>query len=204
MLGCFKIAITGALSSGKTTVCQFFGELGAFTLSADEISKSILSSDNRIKEELTQILGKEIVTAKGNVDYQKIAESVFCSRHKLKQVEKMLHPEVYKSIQKKYEEIKKLNYKFFVVEVPLLFESSGEKFFDITVTVCADRKNRVKRFEEKGTKEQYQERMQWQLSQEEKQKRADFSIFNNGSLESLYQRVQETVLEITKKLESPS
>jgi len=56
-----KIAVTGSLSSGKTTVCQFLRELGAYVVSADEVVHHLLASDTGIKEKITLALGEDVL-----------------------------------------------------------------------------------------------------------------------------------------------
>ena len=62
MLKLKKIAVTGGLAAGKTTVCQIFKELGAYVVSADEIVHQLLSPDTAVGQQVVSLLGSDIVS----------------------------------------------------------------------------------------------------------------------------------------------
>ena len=76
MLKLKKIAVTGGLAAGKTTVCQLFKELGAYVVSADEIVHQMLSPDTVVGQQVVSLLGSDIVSGLG-IDRKKIAAKVF-------------------------------------------------------------------------------------------------------------------------------
>ena len=70
-----KVAVTGGVASGKSVVCQFFKECGAYVVDADAIVHRLLSSDTAIKEQIIHLLGTEIVVGT-QIDRKKLAEIV--------------------------------------------------------------------------------------------------------------------------------
>lgn len=177
-----KVAVTGGLSSGKTSVCLFLRELGAYVLSADEIVHQLLSSDKNLIHQVIDLLGSE-VCVNGAIDRSKVAAKVFQQRELLESLEKIIHPAVRNVIKRHFDkEIKSGEHTLFVVEIPLLFEAGFDDGFDFTVAVISD--------EPRCKTEDYEKRMSRQMSPQEKSAKADFTIENNGSLDDLYQKVK--------------
>lgn len=182
-----KIAVTGALGTGKSAVCQLLKKKGAIVLNADEIIHELYSSPNSdLGKKIISLLGQDVVVA-GSFSKKLIAEKVFNNSDKLLQLEQLLHPEVQRAIDAKFNEsIKTKDSPLFVVEVPLLFEVGWEPFFDTTLTVVADVNICQKRFEDRGGKlSDFKLRTERQLPMDEKAKRADIVVTNNGSLQDL-------------------
>ena len=193
MLDLKKVAITGGLSCGKSSVCLIFKELGAYVVSADEIVHNILScADTPIGKKIILLLGNDIIK-NGTFDRQAIASKVFQNREHLHSLQNLLHPIVLSEIEKNYKKaVLKGDTKLFVAEVPLLFEGNHKKFFDFVITVYADPKICTERFIKSTgyTSEDYKNRMANQLPVEEKIKFSDAVIHNSGDFEQLYQTVK--------------
>lgn len=190
MLKLQKIAITGTVSSGKSSVCQFFKELGAFVVNADAIVHEMLQNDASLREQIIRLLGPEILQD-GQISRKKIAEKVFKDPKQLKDLEKVLHPAVLKQVESLYQQAADSGkYTLFVVEMPLLFEIEAESFYDATVAVIAEDALARSRFEKAGfAPGEYDRRMARQLSPCQKSKHADFTLTNNGSLDDLRRQV---------------
>jgi len=186
-----KVAVTGGIATGKTTVCRFFEELGAYVISADKIVHQLLSPATDLGKRVIALLGSDIVEG-GELNREVIAQKVFRDPSLLKQLEKQVHPEVQKVIESQYRRVSQQKHFLFVVEVPLLFESALEKFYDVTIVVVADEKRCRTRFmttTQYGADE-FDRRHQRLIPAEEKQARADIVIENNMNLESLRQAVE--------------
>lgn len=189
----FKLAVTGGLACGKSAVCTIFKELGAYIVSADEIVHKILSPNTKLGQKVIQLIGSDIVVNNA-IDRAKIAARVFNQRKLLQSLEELLHPAVREEIERQYQEINQLQQtSLFVAEIPLLFETGAEHFFDATVAVIADGNICQHRFimANSSTLEEYDKRTARQLSLEEKKRRADYIIYNNGSLEELRNSVKK-------------
>lgn len=182
MLELKKVAVTGNLFSGKSTVCKFLKDSGAFVLSADQIVDDLLKN-LQVIQSLTDIFGKSCIDPQGAVDKVKLAQQVFDHPVLLQQLEALLHPLVLEEIQKKYLELSRSStFPLFVVEVPLLFEVGWQYFFDHCVLVIADPKVRINRYKKEGrSTKDFLHRQARQISSQEAIDFADTVIENNTS-----------------------
>ena len=202
MLKLRKIAITGGLSCGKSSVCRFLKELGAHVVSSDDIVHQLLSSDTNLINEVIKLLGTGII-ADQRIDRARIAKIVFQDNNLLRALEEILHPAVYSEIEKEYQKQLKNNPQppLFFAEVPLLFESQGERYFDCTVVVMANREHCLERFKQAthDDLQEYEKRNARQLPLLDKAKQADFVIVNDGTLLELKQKA----IELFQQLKQP-
>lgn len=191
MLNLTKIAVTGGLACGKSSACRFFKELGAYVVSADEIVHQQLSPTTSLGQKVIQLIGPDIVV-NNQIDRSQIAKKVFNQPELLKALEALIHPAVRKEMEKHYQQVKASHSApLFVAEIPLLYETGGESFFDYTVVVVAEKDLCQQRFQQATgyEKEEFDKRMARQLSTSEKARRADFIIVNNGTLEQMKESV---------------
>lgn len=192
MLKLIRIAITGGIASGKTSVCRVFQELGAFVVDADAIVHELLARDTNIRQQITGLLGEDVVVD-SNLSRKVIADKVFKDPETLHALEQLLHPAVLKKIEELYHKAcRRKNCTAFVVESPLLFEIGHEQLFDAVVAVTADLSVCQERFSRSGwSVQEYENRMKRQLDPALKARRADYVIENNGSPDDLRRQVIE-------------
>ena len=197
MLSLRKIAITGGIATGKTTVCRILNDHGAFTLSSDAIVHQILEEDTSCKEKILSLFGSEILTD-GKIDRKKVATIVFDDENQLKALESILHPLLLNRINEEFKKVKKEErHKYFVVEFPLVQEIGKEEDFDLIVALVSDSDKALKRFTEAGfTKESFLKRSARQWDPPKKANYADYVIENLGTVEDLKQKVLEMMKEI--------
>ena len=179
MLKLKKIAITGGVASGKSTVCQLFQKLGAYVVSADAIAHELLDPNTDLGRQILSMLGKGVLQ-NGKFSRRLVAEKVFRDPKKLHELEQILHPEILKRIECEYESACRAGrHTSFIVEIPLLFEIGAEKFYDVTIAVIADEEIAKKRLNDET---EYERRMSRQWSPEQKTVKSNYTIKNNGSL----------------------
>lgn len=201
MLKLKKVAVTGGLSCGKSSVCQLLKELGAYVISSDEVVHLLLSPETKVGQRVIELLGPDIVV-KGRIDRSQIARKVFGNETLLRSLENLLHPAVTAEVEKQYALIEYSGrYPLFIVEVPLLFETDSNRFFDVNVAVVAEPEICLQRFIlNKGyDKSEYEKRMARQLAIQEKAKLADYVIANNGNREELRENVKALFAHLHKE-----
>lgn len=195
-----KGAVTGGLSCGKSSVCRYLKELGAYVVSADEIVHQLLSPKTPIGQQVIHLIGTDILI-EGHIDRAKIANKVFSQPALLKSLETILHPAVRQEISKQFEFMKAHNLSnLFIAEIPLLFENGGESFFDFTICVAADPATSQKRYKEATgyDSQEFDKRSINQMDIREKIKRSTYVIHNNGTQADLKASVQTIYLDLTK------
>ena len=177
------IGLTGGIGCGKSTAAAFFKEEGWSVIDTDRIVHHLLTQDAEIAAQVITKLGTGVCNASGKLDKKRIADVVFKDTRKLSQLEFLLHPRVHhhwKSVVAAHPATP------WIVELPLLFENNLESHFDHTVCIAANTRNQRSYLAKRGlTPQQIQDRIQCQLPLKDKIKRADYVVFNNGSLNQL-------------------
>ncbi len=174
-----KIGITGGIGSGKTFICKLFKAMAVPVYNADEEAKKLMNTDIRIKERLIAEFGAETYPD-GKLDRAFLAQRIFSDSAKLELVNGIIHPIV---IQEAKEWAAQQKSRYTLKEAALLFESGSYKDLDYTILVTAPLSVRIQRVikRDKVTEGQGMERINKQLSDEEKLKLADFVIVNDGT-----------------------
>jgi dephospho-CoA kinase len=196
-----RVAVTGGIASGKSTVCRVFQELGAYVVSADQITHQLLSPMSVLSQQVVLLLGTQIVRG-GSIDRKTVADLVFSDPEKLHALEALIHPAVFKEIEREYSQEKQQPHSLFVAEIPLLFETGREGDYDVTVAVVAPEKQCIERFCRSGQSEdEYHKRMKCQQNPYEKAVKADYVIENSGTMNDLTNRAKEIFYSIQPKRE---
>jgi dephospho-CoA kinase len=189
------VGLTGGLGAGKSEALRALGELGAATLSTDAVVHELLGSE-ALRDVVVARLGDE-VARDGALDRSLIAERVFGDEEARGWLEGELWPRVGQRVAEWKQEVDALDPapRAAVVEVPLLFESGMEPVFDATIAVIADEDVRAERAGARGHAS-VDERTGRQLSQEEKARRADYTVRNDGTLEELREELSRVVARL--------
>ncbi|MEG0037290.1 MAG: dephospho-CoA kinase [Victivallaceae bacterium] len=205
MLNLKKVSVTGDLASGKSEVCRFFSDLGAFTLNADRIATELLVPGTVYGDRVVALLGEDVVV-EGQFDRRRVAEKVFKERAGgdfvlLKRLEAILHPGIRRIIEERYLwAVQEGAFPLFVVEVPLLYETKGEGWYDVVIFVLTRSEIRQKRYIKKTGRLDFTERCERFLPTEERVSRSHIIIENNGSLENLGDQVVKYFYSLKEKL----
>ncbi len=125
-----KIAITGNIGSGKTTVSEILKSIQYKVCESDKLVKEILESKIVIEKIKATFKNEKIkfINRKGRVDRTKLGNLVFSNKNKLEKLEKIIHPEIW-NLQRKFIE-KQSKEKIIFFDIPLLFEKKLHKNFD--------------------------------------------------------------------------
>lgn len=187
------IGLTGGIGSGKTTIANFFAEMGVPVYIADNEAKKIMQS-RHIVEEIKTVFG-EFLFENEVLNRAKLAEIVFNNKEKLNQLNAIIHPAVKKDFELWLQKNK--NYEYIIYEAAILFESGRYKDCDIIITVTAPEETRIERVinRDKTNREQVLSRMKMQWKDEERVAKSDFVIFNEN-----LKTAKEEVVKILKIL----
>lgn len=175
-----KIAVTGNMGSGKSSVCKVFETLGIPVFYADQEAKK-LYYQKEIKSALQEKFGPGIYLANGSLNTQSLASIIFKDEKALHFINALIHPKVYDRFNQWASEQKSVPYG--IMESALVFETGNFKHFDRTILVYAPEEMLIDRITKRdnSTPEQAQERLSKQMPQREKKKLAGFLILNDNS-----------------------
>lgn len=173
-----KIGITGGIGSGKSTVAKVFETLGIPVYNADEAAKRLMQEDPELKQQISLLLGEDAYD-KGHLNRSWISGQIFGNPDKVKALNALVHPA---TIRDAHEWMKRQNTPYSLKEAALIFESGSEKELDYVIGVFAPEELRIRRVMERdgAGRDAILQRMQNQLSEEEKMKRCNFIIYNDG------------------------
>lgn len=173
------VGLTGGIGSGKSTVADFFKELGVPVYIADSEARKIMDYPEIIRE-VEAIFDENVIGTDHKLDRKKIASIVFNNPEKLKQLNAIIHPRVKKDFALWLDKHK--NYKYIIKEVAIIFETNSEKDFDKIILVTAPEKERIKRVMKRDniSEKEVLERMKNQLSDTDKIAKSDFIINNTN------------------------
>ena len=184
-----KVALTGGIGSGKSTVAEFFDELGAFVIDSDQLARDVVERGTPGYEAVLATFGDGILTD-GEIDRAKLAEIVFKDAAARATLESIIHPLVRDAAEKM---VKSLPADAVVInQIPLLVETDGAKRFDFVITVSADEGVRRRRLIERGMKDyEITKRLAAQVNDAARETIAHSVVRNNGSIDELRQVVEE-------------
>lgn len=183
-----KVAITGNIASGKSSVEKILKNKGYKVIDTDEIAHSLLDC-----EEIHQAFAEFNVFEKGKISRQKLGQLVFSNIDLKQKLEKIIHPKIRTELENFFKI--NSNEKYVFVGIPLLFEAKMEDMFDKIVLIYADDNIRLKRLIlRNGYSNEYaQQRMTCQLSQDIKATKSDIVIYNNTTLEELEAQITNLI-----------
>ncbi len=181
-----KIAVTGSLSSGKSTVTKLIAKKNFPIFDADiEVKK--LYKNKKFKFKIQKLL-----KIKNSTKIKNEVRIAIKNKSNLRKLEKLIHPMIRKRMRIFTKEKKK--YNILIFEIPLLVESKLTKFFDLNIFVSSKKNLRLKRYKDKGgSTETFNILNNRQLDDRKKAKYCDYVITNNSSISVLKKRVSYIV-----------
>ena len=187
------IGLTGNFGTGKTTVSQSLAELGAIIIDADRLGHELLQPHSQAYQEVVAAFGKAILRPNREIDRDKLGQLVFADATALAQLNRIMHPKMYKVAQERIEQYHKQGTKVAVLEAALLIEAGWTPLVDqVWVTVAPDHAivNRLKN-QRRLAEEQILARLHSQMRSEDKIKRADAVIDTDCPIDDLRAKVTQ-------------
>ena len=190
-----KIGITGGIGSGKSEVTNYLCGLGYHIVDADEIAREVSLPGQKPMLKLRKIFGEKIFLEDGNLNRSALAKMMFEDLSVLGIVNEIFHTEILGRIEAQINKSAMNGDEIVFVSAPLLFETNADIMTDESWLITADEDVRLARVINRDglTEADIRARMRNQMPEEEKRKRADFIIENNGTLEQLYKEIDDIV-----------
>jgi len=176
------IGITGGISTGKSTFCRCLEDIvpSAKFFDADEVARQLVDLEE-VKRELFEKFGFSIFSRSGDLNREALRAIVFQDAAKRKALEQILHPRIRRQWSVEADRHRKLP-EFFIADIPLLYETGGETLCDrVVVVACSpdiQLANLMSRMKIERVRAEAMIKSQMPL--EEKIKRADHVVWNNG------------------------
>lgn len=192
------VGLTGGIASGKSTVSNLFRKYGIEIVDADKVAKEVSEKKESI-EKISNIFGKDILDSDGKIVREKLREKAFKNRELLQELNKIIHPQVMEYFKRKKEENSKD--EILIFDIPLLYETKMEYLCDKIIVVGVDFQKQIRRVVARdGSSEELAKKIIFnQMPLDEKIKKADIVIMNDGTLDELEAKVMKIYRELKER-----
>ncbi len=193
------LGVTGGIGSGKSTVCRMLDVLGARVFYADPVAKRLMQEDDELRRKIVEAFGEEAYDEDGALNREHLASVVFADSDRLAELNALVHPRVFEAFGRVKKEAARDGVELLVHEAALIFESGGDAHLDVVAVVDAPEDVRIQRVMQRDGVDEaaVRARMQYQMPAEEKRRRADVVIRNDGTEEELRLQVEALYLKLT-------
>ncbi|MQS76476.1 dephospho-CoA kinase [Companilactobacillus halodurans] len=179
---------TGGIATGKSTILDLFLKKGYQVYDADKIAREVVVPGSIGLRQIVDVFGEDILKKDGTLNRKKLGSIVFGDYQKLKSLNKITRPLIKKRILKIISETKNSkSATISIFEIPLLFEGGYQAYFDGVISINIKPQVQLKRLMERNglSKKVALERINSQMSMDERNQRADFIIDNSSDLDHL-------------------
>ncbi len=175
-----QIGITGGIGSGKSLICKIFKCLGVPVYDADSHAKELMTTDGILVSDIKKEFGVLSYNVDGGLNREYLSKQVFNDPERLKTLNSLVHPRVGVDFERWTSE--RRDYPYVLKEAALLYESGSYESLDKVIVVYANEALRIQRVLKRDphrTADQVRAIIKNQMPEEEKLKRADFTIRND-------------------------
>jgi len=186
--------LTGSISTGKSSVCSIFKGFGVPVIDADMLARDIVKPGEEGWLRVSQSFGEGVLLSDGNIDRAKLGRIIFSDKLARDRLNSCLHPLIIEKLLSEAEKLKKSMGEIpIIADVPLLIECSMQNHFDKIILVFSDRETQIKRLIKRNnlSMEEAENRVNSQMSIEDKRSFADYIIDNSGSFKELEKNVRD-------------
>lgn len=178
-----RIGLTGGIASGKTSVADFFAELGVPVIDTDVIARQVVDRGAPALGEIRQAFGDAVFRDDGSLDRKAMRKLVFADDDKRRQLEAILHPRIREATRR---EAAAVTGPYLVIVVPLLAESPMKRFVDRILVVDCSEEEQLRRLLSRDADDEAQARrmIAAQASREQRLAIADDVLDNDGPLDA--------------------
>ena len=191
------VALTGGIGAGKTLAAQYFSDLGARVVDADQLARVAIERGSTGFDEVILRFGEEILRD-GDIDRKALAQIIFSDPQAKEDLEAIVHPRIRELFSEVVSDLQPE--EILIYEIPLLAETGSAKNFDLIITVEADLEIRKDRLRKRGMFiSEIERRLANQASREEREALADYVITNDGDEDQLLRAVENLWEELRSR-----
>ncbi len=176
-----RVALTGGIGSGKSTVARMFTAHGVPVVDADEIAHRLVQRGQPAYLEIVEAFGTEILSADGEIDRPRLGGRIFDSADERRRLEAIVHPRVRREIVAR---VQALQAPYCIIVVPLLIEAGMQDLADRILVVDCNEQRQIERVRERSglSDDRIRRIMAAQISSSERRNLADDLIINDADL----------------------
>ncbi len=184
------VALTGGIASGKSAVADRFAQLGVPVLDTDRIARDIVEPGTPTLAKLVEAFGPDILDSEGRLNRRRMRERVFANPDDRARLNAITHPAIRAELARRSASA---GGAYQVHVIPLLVETGRTRDYDRVLVVDCPREVQIQRLmaRDGATAEQAEAILAAQATREQRLAVADDVIVNTGTLDELYQRVDE-------------
>ncbi len=200
-----KIALTGGIGSGKTTVTDYFRKLGVPVIDADETSHEVTQAGEPAVQKISDAFGDSVLDCDGNLDRTALRNIVFGDPESRKLLESILHPEIRRRMN---ETASRTQSPYCLFSIPLLIETDQHTSYDRILVVEASEDRRRSWIQARSglTQSEITAILSAQVSDEQRRHAADDLLMNDGGIDDLHARIErlhQTYLALSTAQKQP-
>ena len=194
------IGITGGIASGKSTVTEFLRQQGYQVIDADQVVHELQEPGGRLYQALLSDFGPAILQEDGRLNRPKLGAMIFGNPQLLAQSSQLQNEIIREELARRRDLLAETE-DFFFMDLPLLFELEYDNWFDQIWLVDVTEETQLSRLMTRNalSQEEAEKRIAAQLPLQEKRKRADVLIDNNGSLEETRQQIRDALQKLERR-----
>ena len=201
-----KIALTGGIGSGKTTVTDYFRKLGVPVIDADEASHEVTQTGEPAVQKISDAFGDSVLDCDGNLDRTTLRNIVFGDPESRNQLESILHPEIR---QRMNEAASRTQSPYCLFSIPLLIETDQHTSYDriLVVEASEDRRRSWIQARSDLTQNEITAILSAQVSDQQRRRAADDLLINDGGIDDLHARIErlhQTYLALSAAQKQPT
>jgi dephospho-CoA kinase len=196
------IGITGGIGAGKSAVAALYARMGYPVFSADTLAREVVEPGSPALDEIRELFGENALLEDGSLNRPWVREKIAHDPELRLKLEAITHPRIQARFRELAKEAGEEGKMIVFYEAPLLFEAKSETQLDAVITVHAPDEVRIQRvIKRDGTsRETVEKLLASQMPQEEKMKRSQFLIENNGDEKALKNVAFAVLGQVRKKL----
>lgn len=194
-----KLGITGGIGSGKSYLSHLLKEQDIPVYDTDQEAKRLMITDGIIRKSLINLLGTSVYQ-NDTLNKTLLSEYIFSNENHTRRINAIVHPRVKSDFLQWASNLSQKGKKIIALESAILFESGFDNAVDYTITVSAPINLRIQRTiqRDQTTEVQVRRRIQAQMTEEERNKRANFIIINDEK-HDLYSQMSNILSLIKRK-----
>ena len=199
--GIFKVGLTGGIGSGKSTISEMIREKNVPVIDEDKISREVLRLYPEILIEVKEVFGKEFLDDNGDLKRREFGSYIFRNKNKRIEYENIIMPYIIKETFRRVKEQEENKEQICVLDAPTLIEQGLYKYMDINILVWVDKNTQINRVVKRDrlTTGEVINRINAQMSMEEKKKFVDYIIDNSKDIENTKGELDKIFMEVMIK-----